>query len=525
MYLPRWILTLAATILACCQVFSQKYDYNYLIRSSIIGSGISVSYIDSLQDIHFQPFQWEGTVSGTPVLSDKEGNYLGYFNSRNLYDSLGRVAINGDSMAVGFYQNYLFQYSEEHEGLGNGGNCAFIPINDSLYYLFYSSAELWAGAPGFAIDFSEKNLLLTSYADGLYLTKVRLNPDRTLYILPHEKHILLINKLFQFANLMFCKQHNNDGWWLIIPNALDSLATRVMIEANGEVQQLLDVPFSSNYWRVRTDTGFDFSSDGQYLARIIHRAKSIFEDILEIYSFDRCDGEVRLLEMDSFPIPEYFSHRADVKFSNEGYLLYMAFGSYILQFNLNDLNPLENPDTIGVYDGFEYFGLHPIFDGMWKLPNGRILVSGGEFTPYLHYIENPDELGSNCNFVQRAIQLPPDPLNEGFGITVRNLPSFPPFRMPPLDQPCNTSTDEALDQTIIKVFPNPTFDIFSITCSTIINEVIVFDLNGIEVMKVFLSGYEDHYEFSLENWPAGMYMVVCRDSQGYIVGSKKLVRI
>lgn len=63
----------------------------------------------------------------------------------------------------------------------------------------------------------------------------------------------------------------------------------------------------------------------------------------------------------------------------------MAFGSYILQFNLNDLNPLENPDTIGVYDGFEYFGLHPIFDGMWKLPNGRFLVKcGSDFLSALY---------------------------------------------------------------------------------------------------------------------------------------------
>ncbi len=326
----RLLLAIAMCFLAYGHGYSQKYDYNYLYKTTSTGSGVSIQFKDSLEDIVFERFEWEGTVSGSPVLSDKLGEFLGYFNSRRLYDSIGRVSINGDSLAVGFFQNYFFKFLPDDEGLGNGGNCAFIPINDSLFYLFYSSAELWTGAPDFAIDFTEKEIRLSSYAEGLYLTKVRLNANRRLYILPDEKEILLIDGLFQYANLMFCKQANNNGWWLIIPNALNSKATRLSIGSDGEIVQFDYVEFSNNFWRVRSDIGFDFSANGKYLTRILHRADTIFEDILELYKFDRCEGTVQLLDVDSFPIPKYFTHRADVKFSDENNLLYLTFGSFVL---------------------------------------------------------------------------------------------------------------------------------------------------------------------------------------------------
>ncbi len=162
---------------------------------------------------------------------------------------------------------------------------------------------------------------------------------------------------------------------------------------------------------------------------------------------------------------------------------------------------------------------------MWKLPNGKILISGGEFTPFLHYIEKPNEVGVDCHFNQRVIEFPEDPLSPGFGMTVRNLPSFPPFRMLPLETPCNSSTNSLGETAVIKVFPNPAIDIFSITCSSVIHAVEVYSLDGVDVLNVTLLDYQDHYEFSLENWPAGVYVVVCRDRENRTIGTKKLVKI
>lgn len=520
----RRFILLAACFFTCCQVYSQKHDYNYLFKRSQFGSAVIITYDDFLQDIKIELNDWQGTTSGSPALSDKEGHFLGHFNSRKLYDSIGRVAINGDSMAVGFFLNYFFQFYEEDIGIGNKGNCAFIPINDSLYYLFYGSAELWIGAPDYAIEFMEMGFQLSSYTDGLYLTKVRLNPSGRLYILPEEKNQLLVDDLFQLAHLMFVKDALSDGWWLIVPKALDRNAARLSLSASGDIQVHDDTPFSDNFWRVRSDRGFDFSGDGRYLARIIHRSNAAFKDILEVFSFDRCTGSVTLIKEDSLPLPPHFTYKADVKFANEALLFYVALGSYVLQYKIENDHQVRLIDTIGIYDQETYLGFHPLFDRMWRLPNGKILISGMDFTPYLHYIQYPDLEGTACGFLQKAIELPADPLNEGFASTVRNLPNFPPYRMPPLAEPCETSTEENSAPAVLNVFPNPAIDIFSITCSAPIDEVIIFDLQGRKLKSIWIHGVQDHYECSLEDWPGGMYLVLCRDKAGQIVGSKKLVK-
>ncbi|HZV68208.1 MAG TPA: T9SS type A sorting domain-containing protein [Saprospiraceae bacterium] len=517
--------TIACLFIWTCYGICQKNDYNYLYRSAPIGSGVSVSYIDSLMDIKIDPFTWNGTLYGSAVLNDNEGNFLGYFNSRNLYDSIGRIAINGDRMAVGYFLNYFFQFLPENEGLGNAGNCAFIPINDSLYYLFYGSAELWAGAPDYAIQFMEQGKKLTSYTDGIFLTKVRLNADNRLYILPEEKQIVLIDDLFQYANLMFCKQANGEDWWLIIPKALDSLASRFEIKSNGEINELEEIKFSNNYWRVRTNSEFDFSPDGRYLARLIHRTNTIFKDILEVFAFNRCDGTLNEIKIDSFDLPEYYTHFGDVKFSPNNQFLYMGFGSLLLQFDMNDPDFMKHPDTIGRYDGFLYNGHHPIFDSFWLLPNRKILVSGNEYTPYLHYIEDPDIKGNSCHFIQRALELPADPLNPPFGLNLSRLPDFIPFRMGPIESPCGTSRIVLADQIPLKIFPNPAVDIFSITCPALIYQVVIYNVNGQKIDDFHIQDIQDHYEFSLTGWSPGVYFVICRDKTGQVIGTKKLIKI
>ena len=521
----RAYFTIACLLLQACYGFAQKYDYNFLERSSAIGSSVYIHYNDTLQDISIQELPWEGTVFGSPALSDKDGKFLGYFNSRNLYDSIGRVAINGDSMAVGFFENYYFPFLPEHEGLGNNQNCAFIPINDSLYYLVYKSEEVWVGAPDFAIHFTEKGKKLSSYSDGLYLTKVRLNKDRRLYVLPEEKHILLVDDLFQMRNLMLCKQANGKDWWLVVPKALDSLASRLLIKANGDIEYFPDIVFSSNYWRVRSVAQFDFSPDGEYLARLIHRPDTIFKDIIELFHFDRCEGRVQLLKSDSLLLPPYFSSGADVIFSTNSRFLYVALGSIILQYDMQDELLLERRDTIAIWDGVTYFGYHPLFQWLWRLPNGKILIAGVEFTPFLHYIEDPDQKGEACDFIQRAIELPIDPLNEPYGTYIGGLPDFLPFRMGPLETPCTITSENPLELVPLKIFPNPAVDIFSISYPSPIYEVEIFSIDGLQMEDLYFHEMLDHYEFATTNWTPGVYVVVCKDKLGRVIGTKKLVKI
>lgn len=413
---------IACYLTTTCILFSQKYDYNYLNRVGPIGSGAFIQYSDSLEDVTIDIFQWEGTATGPPVLSDKNGNLLGFFNSHNVYDSIGRIAINGDSMPVGYFLNYYLSFFDEHHGFGNGGNAAFIPITDSLFYLLYKSAEVWIGAPDFAIDFEEKGKRLTSYSDGLYLSKVRLNADHRLFIMDNEKQILLVDDLFQFEDLMLCKHGNGHDWWLLTPKALNNQAVRLRIHENGEIEHFDPVTFSDNYWRVRSKSSIAFSPNGDYLVRLIIRPDTIFKHLFEVFTFDRCEGTFERILCDSIPLTPRYTSGGDIEFSENGRYIYVAIGEVILQMDLQDSDFFANRDTIAEWDGFLYTFLAPLFDALWRLPNGKILVASSVATPYLHYIHDPDKAGKACMFEQRAIKLPSDPLNEPFDVNIETLP-------------------------------------------------------------------------------------------------------
>ncbi len=517
-------------IMVCClitayHVFGQKYDYNYIDRSFSSGSAVSIQYSDTSEDIEIGIFPWEGTVSYSPILSDSSGIFLGYFNCRNIYDSIGRVAINGDSMAVGYFLNYLFQNLPEHEGLGNGGNSFFIPITDSLYYLFYKSAELWIGAPGFAINFIEKGIKLTSYSDGLYLTKVRRNADHRLYILPEEKHILLVDDLFQFADLIPCKHANGKDWWIIAPKALNSKASRLLIKSDGSIELLGDIEFSDNYWRVRSMTSCKMSPDGSMLARFFMRPNVLFDNLLELFHFDRCEGTVERFFLDSIPLTHRFTSYGDIEFSESGRYVYIANGEIILQLDLNDPDFFSNKDTIGIWDGYEYVDFFAtLFDCFWRLPNGKILVASGVATPFLHYIHEPDLPGDACMFEQRAIELPPDPLNEPFGAFLTALPNFPPFRMEALSTSCSTSVSVNDKHHTIVLYPNPTDGHFNITHASGL-DVMVYNLQGVLLHIYRISPEEDVFSIPMEDHAPGLYVFVFRDKSGAVVSVKKGVKV
>ncbi len=515
--------------MVCCQMTAyhclcQKYDYNYINRSSPLGSAVGITYIDSISDLKINIFSWDGTISGSPVLSDKDGQFLGYCNSRNLYDSIGRVAINGDSMAVGFFQNYLFQFLPQNEGLGNRGNCAFIPISDSILYLFYASAELWVGAPNFAVNFMEKGQKLTSYSDGLYLTKVRLNANHRLYILPSEKHILLLDDLFQFQSLMLCKRANGLDWWLIIPKALNSKASRLLIHPDGEIELMDDIEFSDQYWRVRSASSFAFSPDGSHLARLIVRSDTMFEHIFELFTFNRCEGSVHRILLDSFPLTPRFSSSGDVEFSESGRFLYIAIGEIILQMDIEDPDFFVHRDTIAQWDGFLYTFLAPLFDGMWRLPNGKILVNSAVSTPYMHYINKPDLPGAECMFQQRAIMLPVDPLNEPYGVDIEALPNFPPFRMKALAEPCSNSITGEKPEASIILFPNPGDE--TVTLSNASGyDVNVFNAQGQRCLQFKVPFDEEIFQISLDAQAPGVYFFILRDETGQFVVERKFVKL
>lgn len=462
-------------------LFAQKHDYNYIHTSSGLESdyGFSINYDENTEDIVIDTFNWNGRVSFSPVFSDKDGNFLFYTNTLALWDSIGRLAINGDSMAVGFYQNFLLEYYPSSNGYGVAQSAAIIPITDSLFYLFHSSIEAWQGAPNWQVgDIQENGVPYNAYSEGLWLTKVRLREDGRIYIRPEEKKVQILDDLLAVNEMTFIKQNNGKDWWILLPMVREDSAHYYSLKVEQERLEYMGKQFfSPDNGRVSSITVTASSPNGERMARFYNQCDRRLMHKLELFNFDRCTGKAERYFIDSLPITEAPSSCAgDIEFSDNGRFLYVAIASNLLQLDMELDNPFSHIDTVGSVDTFLDFGLPPTIDQLWKLPNGKILSSSFNSTSFMHWIHNPNEKGDDCNFELRGLQAPPNPLNPDHQhLLITNLPTYPPYRMPPLDYPCEVPNRETtIKDAFITLYPNPA------------NQNVQVQVHGTKIVQAFV---------------------------------------
>jgi hypothetical protein len=136
--------------------------------------------------------------------------------------------------------------------------------------------------------------------------------------------------------------------------------------------------------------------------------------------------------------------------------------------------------VVGILDGFA----DPITSNItafWIMalgPDGKIYISTGNSTPYLHVINNPDSLGIGCDLCQHCIQLP--------ALNAFTMPNFPNYYLgAEVGSVCDSLTNSVneLHKSIseISVYPNPTNGIFNFTLNSGSSKSIllqIFDTKG-----------------------------------------------
>ena len=512
----KTILLTVCSLLVAYGLIAQKHDYNFLYKSVGFNpnprSGASITYNEDIQDIEIGMFDWAGGVGASPVLSDRDGIFLGFTNAIHVYDSLGRVAINGEyNNVVGASSAFFITIAPYHAGRLVGHSSQFIPINDSLYYLFFLSQETYQALPEYEITTpQEKGWVLAGYSNGLYLSKVRLNAQGRLYINEDEKAVKLIDDLLGLQELIFCKKADNDGWWALMPRAEKPEAYRLSMNGVGVIESIDTVYFSDQNGRLFSDKQMAFNHRGDKLVRITGQSTACFWDKLEVFDFDRCTGEVNRIFLDSLSQPNLFSFDRDVQFSANDQFLYFAQGSVLYQFDMTDPQFFEHREIVAEWDGFLYLGgLQPLFGQMWELPNGKILVGSFVATPYLHYIHEPNKKGTACNFEQRAIKFPLDPLGtcDSCRVEISGLPSYPQYRMKPLPEPCNTSITSGALSDGLKISPNPSSDHIAIDLSE-------FDRDILSVEIIDVHGSRVHATYEANKWSENLVIDVSTLTDG-----------
>jgi hypothetical protein len=359
-------------------------------------------------------------------ISDSTGQLLFSTNGFDVADRYSNAMPNGHGL---FGSGNLTGWDRSGSSEFQGVIILPDPGNSEHFYIYHVLSELYMNFPSGAAEFPED----------LYCTEVDMTLNGGLGDVVNRNTVILHDTLHT-GQLAACKHANGRDWWLIVPDFARGNYYRFLLTPAG--LQLIGTQQIGLHLRSAGQTAF--SPDGNYYAYFNSSSG------MEVFNFDRCSG--------TFSNPQYIAHidtmqnAIGLAFSPDSKKIYIATGIFIHQLNLEDSSLAASDKVVGIWDGF--FDRYPFgtMFGLLKLaPDGKIYVSTGNGTRYLHCIEDPDIIGVGCNLVQRAVKLPTWNFN--------SFPNHPNYFLGPIaGSVCDTVTKVTayeIRKNSIKTFPNP----------------------------------------------------------------------
>ncbi len=205
-------------------------------------------------------------------------------------------------------------------------------------------------------------------------------------------------------------------------------------------------------------------------------------DTLDLYDFDRCSGELSNYKSLYFPDSIF---RTGAVFSPSSRFLYANSQVNIFQYDMLANNVDSSALLVAQWDT-AYMPFFTIFWNCQLAPDGKIYIGTWGGDSILHYIDQPDSLGINCNVVQNSFYL------ASRNLTVPTYPNSQLGRV--IGSPCDTLTSilniEAPEKSI-RIFPNPASQFFNVVYEFDVNtdaDFILSDATGKEVLRKKLYG-------------------------------------
>lgn len=306
------------------------------------------------------------TIDNTATISDAAGNVLFYTDGVTVWNSLHNVMANGTGLL----------------GTQSAGQPATIvrhPGNPNLYYIF--TCDVMAGSNG--LRYSIVDMTLQSGLGAVTGTK------NVLIYTPCTEKVIAV------------RHCNRRDYWLIT-HAWNSNEFKVyLIDVNG----FSPVPVSSFTGSVHTGgSSTNYNSMGQITvspdgSRI---AAAIYSDgVVEILDFNNATGQV------SNPVTiNGYTNAWGVEFSPNGHVLYISrwIGSALWQVNLLAGNAAAIQAS--TYSVGTPTGPNPTYKSAYlkRGPDGKIYLAKWT-SSFLGVVNNPDVLGSGCNYVDNGLNL------------------------------------------------------------------------------------------------------------------------
>ena len=483
--------------------YSQKHDNVWVVGLGFEENPNDSIWGKSLIDFSTTPPStiyngWEGMrFSETNAsICDREGNLLFYSNGIYIADKNNDPMPGGDGLNPG-------EIADEFGGSGyiadQGALVLPHPTDSTLFYLIHSNLEYPTND-------------LSVHTSRIYYTLVDMKLNSGLGAVV-EKNVEIVVDTLGPGKLSSVKHANGRDWWILAFEYDSDYYYKILLGTDGFSIEKVGI----SEIILRGKGGCVFSPDGEkYIRYSVHNIST--GNYLYINSFDRCSGDLQVIEVDTIIDEAYFG---GVAVSANSRYLYVSSHSYLYQYDLEALNISATKDTVAIYDG--YTSIQPTFFQFPQLaPDDKIYISCFGTTNVFHVIEEPDLPGEACQVNQHSFQLPT--------YRILTMVNFPNYRLGALEgSPCDTlgvsTTTIPQKAPSLYLYPNPTDGLLNLEWQAARPDNIkVHDLMGRLVYKRSVPmTAESTLRIDLGHLASGVYLVSAWENGGMALQKKVVV--
>lgn len=471
-----------AAILLCIApllLFAQYKNNTWLVGytynpNGAPGNGSKLIFNQNNIDISYEvrSMKLGGCYSG---LSATDDSWFVYTNGSAICNKNNDTLVNGFDLSPGGDDNWRIL------GLNFAMAAVFLPAQNYGNFIYLLHQNKIGGSPA---------------VRSLQLYYSKIDPIGTGVGNVYLKNQVLIDDTIEIGGLVPCRHANGRDWWVLVRKFNSNQYYTILVTPYN-----ISVKFIQTLSEPLTYLGGqrNFSPNGEHFVSFDNYSQ------LRIYDFDRCTGLLSNFRY-KFITPNTGGF---VSFSPNSRFLYASKTDTLWQFDMQAPDVLNSQTFIGEYDGFidTLLGFGNGFWYHWNGPDGKIYMSATSTSRVLHVINNPDELGTACNFQQHSVYFPT--FNNGTTPTYVNLEllEVPNSVCDSLD----VGNDELkIKNSALKIMPNPNDGIFSIeyTPQRISGMLYLYDINGKLVYKEYVSPFSSIKNLNLSTiLQQGIYAV------------------
>ena len=369
------VVLFLTSILSCNILFAQSSLTCKETNNWYFGNKAAITFNNGAPTAltNSQMVQSEGCAS----ISDENGNLLMYTNGINVWDDSHVIMPNGNGLA----------------GTGSSAQSAIIvplPSNDSLYYIF--TVKDWK-TDEFGVGLHYSTVNIKDVGNG-----TTLNPLGDII----NKNIPLDSNVREQVTAVY--HANCEDIWIITHKGSEWYSSNSYLAYLLTSSGLNTTPvISSVGMTYYTNNRYGYlkpSHDGQKICSTLGRGLSWQGTSVEILDFNNNTGVISnpIIVADSGSIDQAYSS----EFSPDNSILYSVAhnGSFIYQFDLSS----GISSTIQASKTNIASGSSGTKSCLQLGPDNKIYVSK-QSTSFLGVINNPNTLGTGCNYVNQGINL------------------------------------------------------------------------------------------------------------------------